>query len=110
MESVRQMPVTEFPAFIRSCLGMCTTSFDGKELMDIALEVAQNNYTIESYSIINEVEYWGGILGKERYFYCVYDLNKASDVIYRIIYEDLYVSGYPDEDVEPTVPEQTEKP
>lgn len=110
MNSVAQMPIDELPAFIRNCLGMCTTSFNGKELMDIALEVVQGNYTIESYSIINEVDYWGGILGKERYFYCVYDLNKASDVIYRIIYEDLYVSGYPEEVVESSTPEQTEMP
>ncbi len=97
MNSVKDMPLIDYPAFIRNCLGMCTTSFDTRELMDIALEVVQNNYSIESYALLDEVNYWGGNLGQEEYFYCVYDLNKASDVIYRIIYEDLYVSGYPDE-------------
>ena len=29
-----------------------------------------------------------------QYFYVVYDLNRASDWMYRTIYEDLYVSGY----------------
>lgn len=112
MNSVSQMPTTEFPAFIRTCLGMCTTSFNSRELLDIALEVVQNNYTIEAYAIINEVEYWGGHLGAENYFYCVYDLNKASDIIYRLVYEELYVSGYPDEDEKPTVetPPQTALP
>lgn len=103
MTSVSKMPLTDYPEFIRTCLGMCTTSFNTEELMDIALEVVQNNYDIESYALLDEVDYWGGILGEERYFYCVYDLNRASDVIYRIIYEDLYVSGYPEEEetVEP---------
>ena len=112
MNSIRQMPTTEFPIFIRTCLGMCTTSFNSRELMDLALEVVQGNYEIEAHAIINEVEYWGGHLGAENYFYCVYDLNKASDIIYRLIYEELYVSGYPDEDVKPTIetPEQTSLP
>ena len=42
------------------------------------------------------MDYWGGNLGDEQYFYVVYDLNRASDALYRIIYEDLYVSGYMD--------------
>ncbi len=103
MNSVSKMPMANYPELIRTCLGMCTTSFNTEELMDIALEVVQNDYDIESYTLLNEVDYWGGVLGSERYFYCVYDLNRASDVIYRIIYEDLYISGYPEEEeaVEP---------
>lgn len=97
MMSVSQMPLTAYPGFIRSCLGMCTTSFEMEELTDLALEVVQKGYTIESYALLDEIDYWGGILGQEQYFYCVFDTNRASDAIYRIIYEDLYVSGYPDE-------------
>lgn len=97
MQSVKQMPIGDYPGFIRSCLGMCTTSFSAEELMDIALKVVQGGYTIESYALLENVEYWGGIFGEEQYFYCVYDLHRASDWIYRTVYEDLYVSGYPDE-------------
>lgn len=101
MYSLRDMPVSNYPAFIRNCLAMCTTSFNANELLEIALEVVQNDYTIESYALLEEIPYWGGRLGSEGHFYCVYDLNKASDKIYRLIYEDLYVSAYPDEEEVP---------
>ena len=102
MTSVSQMPLSDYPAFIRACLGMCTTSFQMEELTDIALEVAQNDYTIESYALLDLVDYWGGVLGEEQYFYCVFDTNRASDAIYQILYEDLYVSGYPAEEEIPS--------
>lgn len=97
MQSVKLMSIKDYPAFIRSCLSMCTTSLSTEELMDIALTVVQSNYTIESYALLENVEYWGGILGQEQYFYCVMDLNRTSDWIYRTVYEDLYISGYPEE-------------
>ncbi|MBO2526995.1 MAG: hypothetical protein CW335_02270, partial [Clostridiales bacterium] len=84
----------------------CTTSFRTDELMEICLEAVQNRYTVESYAVLENVNYWGGILGQEQYFYCVYDLNRASDWIYRTIYEDLYLSGYAD----PAPTEATEEP
>lgn len=96
MDKVRQMPLTDYPEFIRACFGMCTTSFGTDELMGLCLEVAQSRYTIESYAVLENVDYWGGIFGREEYFYCVYDLNRASDWIYRTVYEDLYHSGYAD--------------
>lgn len=97
MNSIKQMAIGEYPTLIRSCLGMCTTSFSSDELLDIALKAAQGNYTIESYALLENVPYWGGVFGKEQYFYCVYDLHRASDWLYRTIYEDLYISGYPEE-------------
>ena len=96
LQSAKQTRVGDFPRLIRNCLGMCTTSLDAPELLDIALEVVQGNYTIESYSLIESVGYWGGVFGDAQYFYCVYDINRASDWIYRTIYEDLYISSYPD--------------
>lgn len=96
LKSLRERPVTKYPAFIRACLGMCTTSLDSSALTDLALKAALGNYTVESYALIEQVDFWGGILGDERYFYCVYDLQHASDRLYRLIYEDLYLSGYPD--------------
>lgn len=96
MDKVRQMQLTDYPAFIRACFGMCTTSFGTDELLGICLEVVQNRYTVESYAVLENVDYWAGILGKEQYVYFVYDLNRASDWMYRTIYEDLYISGYAD--------------
>lgn len=94
MNAVMQMPATGYPALIRNCLGLCTTSFNTNELLEIALEVTQNGYAAEEYALIEIVDYWGGLLGKEQYFYCVFDLNRAADAIHRVVYEDLYISGY----------------
>lgn len=98
LQSAQQMQLTEYPGLIRECLGLCTTSFNSGELMEIAVEVLQGNYTIETnYALINEVPYWGGKIGEDNTFYTIYDMGLASDRLYRIIYEDLYVSAYPDE-------------
>lgn len=94
LNAALDMPLTSYPGFIRSCLGMCTTSLTADELMELAAEVVQNDYTIEQTALISQVDYWGGVIGE--YFYVVYDLNRASDKIYRFVYEDLYVSGYYD--------------
>ena len=96
MLKVRKMPLSEYPEFIKNCLGLCTTSFSSDELMKLSVEVVQHDYSVESYALVENVDYWGGILGEERYFYVVYDTRRASDWIYRTIYEDLYKSGYPD--------------
>ena len=95
LHSVLEMDLSDYPTFIRSCLSMCRTSFDASELLLLASEAA-GGYSIEQYALISMVDYWGGTLGDEQYFYVVYDLNRASDTLYRLIYEDLYVSGYMD--------------
>lgn len=96
IDKARQMQLTEYPQFVRACFGMCTTSFSADELLGIALEAVQNRYTVESYAVMEHMDCWSGVLGKEQYVYYVYDLNRASDWIYRTIYEELYVSGYAD--------------
>lgn len=96
LDSLSKRPVMEYPAFIRQCLGMSETSFSSDDLLELCTEVLQNHYTVEQYALIDRMDYWGGLLGDERYFYVVYDLNRASDQLYRIIYEDLYISGYQD--------------
>lgn len=94
MNQLDKLSWSDYPEFIRTCLGMCTTSFDNEQLMELCAEVVQNNYTIEQHALLDHLDYWGGKLGQEQYFYVVYDLNRASDRLYRLIYEDLYVSGY----------------
>ncbi|MDR0889031.1 MAG: LCP family protein [Oscillospiraceae bacterium] len=93
--SVSSMPLGSYPQFLRDCLGMCTTSFETDQLMQMMLEVAGGNYTIEQYFFPEgQVDWWGGLVND--LFYYVYDLSRASDRMYRIIYEDLYTSGYAD--------------
>lgn len=96
LDSLSKMPMTSYPEFIRECLRMSETSFGSEELLELSLEVLQKHYTVEQYALIDRMDYWGGLIGKEQYFYVVYDLNRASDQLYRIIYEDLYISGYKD--------------
>ncbi len=96
MDKIRQMPMSDYPALIRTCFGMCTTSLSADELLGIGLEAVQNRYTVESSAVMEHMDCWAGELGKEQYVYFVYDLQRASDWIYRTIYEDLYISGYAD--------------
>lgn len=96
MDKIRQMPLADYPELIRTCFGMCTTSLTTDELLAIGLEAVQNRYTVDSSAVMEHVDCWAGELGKEQYVYFVYDLNRASDWIYRTIYEDLYISGYAD--------------
>jgi len=96
LNTIKTKSWTEYPEFVRACLGMCTTSFGNEQLLELCAEVLQNDYTIEQYALIEQMDYWGGRIGQEQYFYVVYDLNRASDKLYRIIYEDLYISGYKD--------------
>lgn len=96
LNSALEMPLSDYPALIRACLGSCQTSFRSEDLLSLAAEVVGGGYTIEQYALIEHVDFWNGKLGKAQYYYLVYDLNRASDVLYRLIYEDLYVSGYMD--------------
>lgn len=96
IDELLKKPYTEYPQLVRVCLGLCETSLESGELLDICMKVVLEGYTFDEQHLIpgDLVEYWGGLIGE--YAYCVYDLNRASDEIYRIIYEDLYVSGYAD--------------
>ncbi len=98
MQSVLDMPATSYPYFVRNCLGMCTTSFDAATLTELALEVAQGGYSVEQQALLEHISFWGGVMGQEQFFYTVYDLNRASDYIYRYVYENLYISGYQTKD------------
>ena len=83
------------PGFVRDCLGMCATSFEAETLLTMAAETLGQNYTVEQYFFPEgQVDWWAGLI--KEYFYYVYDLRRASDRIYRIIYEELYISGYDD--------------
>ena len=95
LNTLQTMPLSQYPGFVRDCLGMCATSFEAETLLTMAAETLGQNYTVEQYFFPEgQVEWWGGLI--KEYFYYVYDLRRASDRIYRIIYEELYISGYDD--------------
>lgn len=93
-ETVMDMPAGEYPELVRYCMELCTTSFETARLLGLVMEAVGNGYTFEQYALVDHIDYWGGQFGSANYFYLVYDLDWASDVIYRLIYEDLYSSGY----------------
>lgn len=95
-DTVMDMPVGDYPSLVRYCMELCTTSFETARLLGLVMEAVGNGYTFEQYALVDHVDYWGGQFGPSNYFYVVYDLDCASDAIYRLIYEDLYASGYED--------------
>lgn len=95
LNTLQAMPLSQYPGFVRDCLGMCATSFEAETLLTMAAETLGQNYTVEQYFFPEgQVDWWAGLI--KEYFYYVYDLRRASDRIYRIIYEELYISGYDD--------------
>ena len=95
LNTLQTMPLSQYPGFVRDCLGMCATSFEAETLLTMAAETLGQNYTVEQYFCPEgQVDWWAGLI--KEYFYYVYDLRRASDRIYRIIYEELYISGYDD--------------
>ena len=90
----RTLKITDYPALFREAAGMCATSFTDTELISLGTTfLSMKGCTFEQYSYPNgNIKCWGGLIDEQ--FYWVYDLAKVSDEIYRIIYEDLYVSGY----------------
>ena len=95
LNTLQTMPLSQYPGSVRDCLGMCATSFEAETLLTMAAETLGQNYTVEQYFFPEgQVDWWAGLI--KEYFYYVYDLRRASDRIYRIIYEELYISGYDD--------------
>ncbi len=93
-QSALQLPVEKFPELVRNGMELCTTSLDSYNLLGLLLEAVQGNYQLEQYGLTDLVEYWGGTFGAQEDFYVVYDLDYAADTLYRLIYEDYYISGY----------------
>ena len=93
-EQLKTLGLTEYPNLIRSTAAMCTTSFTNAELLSLGTSLlSMKNCTFEQYNYPNaSTECWSGEINEQ--FYFVYDLDLVSDEIYKIIYEDLYVSAY----------------
>lgn len=91
----KAMSYYDYPKFIRECMALCTTSLTRSEVLELCTDVLTGEYAVEQYFFPNtESDWWGGTIDGQWYY--VYDLDRASDRIYRIIYEELYISGYED--------------
>ena len=96
--SCKSLPVSAYPGLVDTFTGLCKTSVDGQRILSMVLEAVSEGYTLENYALINYVKCWGGQIGP---WYFIYDLDVAGDTLYRLIYEDLYVSGYPENELDP---------
>lgn len=108
-KTIKATPVTKYPKLAKYALNMCTTTLDYAEIIGCSSIMLDENLTLEAYNFPpdDDTYAWGGFI--DDVFYFVYDHDKASDEIYSIIYEDLYVSGYEEEEEEPE-PTSTPKP
>lgn len=93
-DKFRTLNITKYPELIRETAGMCSTSFTDAELLSLGTTVlGMKNCTFEQYNFPNaNTSCWTGYIDELLYF--VYDTSIVSDQIYKIIYEDYYVSGY----------------
>lgn len=96
----RNVKFSKYPGLIYYCLNMCTTSFGYTELLEMSSIMLEDDLQIEFHTFPpdDDTYAWGGFI--DDVFYFVYDTDKASDEIYKIIYEELYVSGYDAEEEE----------
>ncbi len=94
-QSIKASPVSSYPELVNTFAKLCSTSVANEKLLSLMLEAVAGGYTIESHALINMVEFGDGQFGPGNLYYLVYDLDAAGDMIYRTIYEELYVSGYP---------------
>lgn len=96
----KDLSPTYYPALIRQCAKMTTTSFDITDMISMSDILLDDELTIEMHSIPGDsaINAWGGTIYGGWYY--IYDLDYASDYIYQIIYEDYYVSGYDAEAVD----------
>lgn len=96
----KEISPTYYPALIRQCAKMTTTSFDITDLIAMSDILLDDELTIEMHSIPGDdaINAFGGTIYGGWYY--IYDLDYASDYIYQIIYEDYYVSGYDAEAVD----------
>lgn len=93
--SAKEMPFNSYPDLVREAMELCRTSLDRDRILTMLMQAVSDGYTIENHALISMVDYWGGQFGPSNYFYLVYDLDAAGDTLYRLIYEDYYISGYP---------------
>ena len=95
-QRAQEIPFSDYPEFVRSGMELCKTSLDSNKILAQLMEAMVQGYTMETYALVDKIDYWGGQFGVRNYYYLVYDLDGAADALYKIIYEDLYISGYKD--------------
>jgi LCP family protein required for cell wall assembly len=102
-EKARKMDKSDYPAFIKQCLALCTTSLDYKELVSMSSILAKSDLELEQFSVPLETtcDVWGGIQASSGAWVYIYNTRRASADLLEFIYEDIY------DDANITLPEAT---
>ena len=93
----------QYPSIVRELMPYVTTSLSTDEILQLASVVITKNPTMQTCGLPNEyIDHTGGYIGE---LWCYsYDLNTASDMIKKFIYDDIPFSEYnnPVEESQPT--------
>ncbi|MBQ9320854.1 MAG: LCP family protein [Eubacterium sp.] len=91
-EKAKKMKKTEYPAFIKQCMSLCTTSLDYKELVSMSSILTKKNVELEQFSVPLETtcDVWGGIQASSGAWVYIYNTRRASGDLLEFIYEDIY--------------------
>ncbi len=91
--SARSMKKTAYPAFIRKCMALCSTSLSKKDILSMASILSKSGLELEQFScpadLPSNVKVWGGIMDSGAWCW-VYNTKKASASVLDFIYEDIY--------------------
>ncbi len=93
-KKARNMSATQYPALIRECLSLCTTSLDYAKILSFSQILLQSDLKLEQFSLPGtSVDAWGGIMSSSGAWCYVYDLREASDALLTFIYESIYTNS-----------------
>lgn len=96
--NVKKMNKTKYPALINKVLSECQTSLTDNEMMTMGLWAVTSNPELETLGLPNkECDSTGKII--DGVWYYVYDIDNATDIIHRYIYDDIQ-SGEEDKNSE----------
>ncbi|MBP3372409.1 MAG: LCP family protein [Clostridia bacterium] len=86
-ETAKKQPVTRYPGLVKLVLAQCSTSLTDSEMLELGIWAVTNNATIEQYSFPDGNVNSRGETINGMWCY-VYDLDKATEILHRFIYED----------------------
>lgn len=87
-ERVKAQPLSKLPGIVTQLLKLCHSSLNGSEIMSLATWALTSSPTIESLSLPNEqLKPWNGVIDRQRGWVRVYDLEAATLLLHRFIYE-----------------------
>lgn len=87
-EQLRTQPLSKLTGMVPRILKLCHTTLSGSEVVNMITWALTATPTIETLHMPNEqLKAWNGILDRERGWVRVYDLEAATQVLHKFIYE-----------------------